>query len=94
MATDRLVARLLTDAGVRPPASTPTGVEVVRRRDATRSWLFVVNHTDVEARIPVSGTELLGGIRCADELVVAAGEVAVVREDAPGAGAAGGGVSG
>ncbi|BCL17522.1 beta-galactosidase [Micromonospora sagamiensis] len=98
MATDRLVARLLADADVRPPVPAPTGVEVVRRRAATRSWLFVVNHTDLEARLPVTGTELLGGTRCAGELVVPAGEVAVVREDPPGGGAtdgrAGGGVSG
>ncbi|MFB9237660.1 beta-galactosidase [Plantactinospora siamensis] len=80
--TDRLVARLLAEAGVRPPVAAPTGVEVVRRRDGDRSWLFAINHTDRDARLPVRGTELLGGGRCDGELVVPAGEVAVVREEA------------
>ncbi|MCF0091732.1 beta-galactosidase [Micromonospora sp. MH99] len=80
-ATDRLVARLLDEAGVRPVAQAPTGVEVVRRRDGERSWLFAINHTDTEVRVAASGTELLTGTRCAGELTVPAGEVAVVRED-------------
>ncbi|MFF0876539.1 beta-galactosidase [Micromonospora aurantiaca (nom. illeg.)] len=80
-ATDRLVARLLAETGVRPPVSAPAGVEVVRRRSADRSWLFVVNHTTEPARLAVSGVELLGGARCDGELEVPAGEVAVVREE-------------
>ncbi|MGK5443514.1 beta-galactosidase [Micromonospora sp. URMC 105] len=80
-ATDRLVARLLAEAGARPPVVAPAGVEVVRRRAGERSWLFVVNHTDAEVRLDVTGTELLGGARCAGELRVPAGEVAVVREE-------------
>ncbi|WP_018788184.1 beta-galactosidase [Micromonospora sp. CNB394] len=79
-ATDRLVARLLTETGVRPPVGAPAGVEVVRRRSADRSWLFVVNHTGRPVRLAVSGVELLGGTRCDGELEVPAGEVAVVRE--------------
>ncbi|SCF36517.1 beta-galactosidase [Micromonospora purpureochromogenes] len=84
-ATDRLVARLLAEAGARPPVAAPTGVEVVRRRDGDRSWLFVINHTDAEVRLDVTGTELLGGARCTGELRVPAGEVAVVREGHVGA---------
>ncbi|MEU4335492.1 beta-galactosidase [Micromonospora lupini] len=80
-ATDRLVARLLDEAGVRPAAQAPTGVEVVRRRDGERSWLFAINHTDAEVRLPAHGDELLTGARCAGELTLPAGEVAVVRED-------------
>ncbi|MFJ6950557.1 beta-galactosidase [Micromonospora aurantiaca (nom. illeg.)] len=80
-ATDRLVARLLAETGVRPPVSAPAGVEVVRRRSADRSWLFVVNHRTEPARLAVSGAELLGGARCDGELEVPAGEVAVVREE-------------
>ncbi|WP_422733941.1 beta-galactosidase [Micromonospora sp. WMMD558] len=82
-ATDRLVARLIAEAGVRPPADAPPGVEVVRRRDGERSWLFVLNHTGEEVRLAASGTELLGGASCAGELTVPPGEVAVVREDVP-----------
>ncbi|MGC5022621.1 beta-galactosidase [Micromonospora sp. DT47] len=80
-ATDRLVARLLAGSGARPPVDAPAGVEVVRRRRDDRSWLFVVNHTDTEVRLDVTGTELLDGARCAGDLVVPAGEVAVVREE-------------
>ncbi|WP_433495396.1 beta-galactosidase [Micromonospora sp. CA-248089] len=80
-ATDRLVARLLDETGVRAPVSAPPGVEVVRRRSADRSWLFVVNHTTEPARLAVSGVELLGGVRCDGTLEVPAGEVAVVREE-------------
>ncbi|MGW2622180.1 beta-galactosidase [Micromonospora taraxaci] len=80
-ATDRLVARLVDEAGVRPAAPAPTGVEVVRRRDGDRTWLFVLNHTDAEVRLPATGVELLTGTPCAGELTVPAGEVAVVRED-------------
>ncbi|MGC4770796.1 beta-galactosidase [Micromonospora sp. DT44] len=80
-ATDRLVARLLDEAGVRPAAQAPTGVEVVRRRDGERTWLFAINHTSSEVRIPATGVELLTGTRCAGELTLPAGEVAVVRED-------------
>ncbi|MFG3679962.1 beta-galactosidase [Micromonospora chalcea] len=81
-ATDRLVARLLAETGVRPPVDAPAGVEVVRRRSAAdRSWLFVINHSTEPARLPVTGVELLGGDRCDGELEVPAGEVAVVREE-------------
>ncbi|MEU4400012.1 beta-galactosidase [Micromonospora orduensis] len=80
-ATDRLVERLLDEAGVRPAAPAPPGVEVVRRRDGERTWLFVLNHTGAEIRLPVAGVELLTGARYAGELTVPAGEVAVVRED-------------
>ncbi|MFI7607471.1 beta-galactosidase [Micromonospora sp. NPDC049366] len=80
-ATDALVARLLAEAGVRPATTAPPGVEVVRRRDGDRSWLFVLNHTADEARLAAAGVELLTGTTCAGELVVPAGEVAVVRED-------------
>ncbi|NJP33416.1 beta-galactosidase [Micromonospora thermarum] len=82
-ATDRLVARLVTEAGVRPPVEAPPGVEVVRRRAGERSWLFVLNHTGEEVRLAAGGTELLGGASCAGELTVPPGEVAVVREDVP-----------
>ncbi|TDC76074.1 beta-galactosidase [Micromonospora sp. KC606] len=80
-ATDRLVARLLAESGARPPAVAPTGVEVVRRRGTDASWLFVINHTDAEARLDVTGAELLTATSCPGELRVPAGEVAVVREE-------------
>ncbi|PWU46493.1 beta-galactosidase [Micromonospora globispora] len=83
-ATDRLVARLLADSGARPPVDAPTGVEVVRRRAGERSWLFAINHTDTDARLAVSGVDLLGDTRCDGELLVPADAVAVVREETAG----------
>ncbi|WFE97140.1 beta-galactosidase [Micromonospora sp. WMMD987] len=80
-ATDALVARLLAGAGVRPPVAAPPGVEVVRRRADDRSWLFVVNHTEGEVTLDVTGTDLLTGQPCGGALRVPAGEVAVVREE-------------
>ncbi|MGK5739226.1 beta-galactosidase [Micromonospora sp. URMC 103] len=80
-ATDALVARLVAESGVRPAVPAAPGVEVVRRRDDERSWLFVINHTGDPARLSVSGVDLLTGARCDGELTVPAGEVAVIRED-------------
>jgi beta-galactosidase len=74
------VARLVAESGVRPAARVPAEVEVVRRRAGDRTWLFVINHTDADARLDATGVELLTGARCSGDLVVPAGEVAVIRE--------------
>ncbi|GAA3463103.1 beta-galactosidase [Saccharothrix longispora] len=66
------------DAGVEP-ADLPRDVEVVRRHGPDAEYLFVLNHTDVDARIEASGTELLTGGRCDGLLTVPAGTVAVLR---------------
>jgi beta-galactosidase len=79
---ESLAAVLLTAcaaAGVRAPAQVPEGVEVVRRRSGDAEFLFVINHTDTEIEVDVTGTELLTGTSVAG-LAVAAGGVAVVRE--------------
>jgi beta-galactosidase len=40
----------------------PTGVEVVRRQGTDRSFLFVLNHGDAEARVSVGpGVDMLSG---------------------------------
>ena len=78
--TDRLVARLVEEAGLdRLPGAAPD-VEVARRVGADGSWLFVVNHGSQDAPVPVTGTELVSGRDVAGDLVVPAGRVAVVRE--------------
>ncbi|MGN0793107.1 MAG: beta-galactosidase [Aristaeellaceae bacterium] len=41
---DRIVARLLADAGVAPLMDTPHGVEAVRRVKDGRTYLFLMNH--------------------------------------------------
>jgi beta-galactosidase len=79
--TDRLVARLIAESGVQPPTAAPLGVEVVRRRGPDQSYLFVINHTDADATLDVTGTDLLTGVRCAGSLLVPSGQTAVVREE-------------
>jgi beta-galactosidase len=76
----RLVDRLVEEAGVRPATLTRPGVEVVRRGGAGGSWLFVLNHTDSAATVPALGHDLVGDRAVGGELEVAAGGVAVVRE--------------
>ncbi len=84
--TDRLVERLVAEAGVeRLPGASPL-VEVTRRVDETASWLFVINHGDAEAEVPVHGVDLVSGREVAGDLRVPAGGVAVVRELADAAG--------
>ncbi|PUA80113.1 beta-galactosidase [Nocardioides currus] len=78
--TDRLVARLVEESGVERLAGAGPDVEVVRRAGDDASWLFVINHGDDEARVPVRGTDLGTGSRVEQELVVAGGGVAIVRE--------------
>ena len=76
-AIDQLVELLRTATGLAP--SPPPGVEVVRRRCATGSWLFAINHADTDADVGGAGRELLTDTPT-DHLVVAAGAVAVLRE--------------
>ncbi len=80
-----LVADVLDAAGATPVVpGLPRGVEAVRRvsADGTTRWLFVVNHTAQEARVAVAGHDLIADAAVTGELMVSAGGVAVVREEA------------
>jgi beta-galactosidase len=69
-------------AGVRTLGPEGDGsVEVVRRRDERRSYLFVVNHGEVDIEHAVTGWELVTGEAIGGLLRVPAGEVRVVREE-------------
>ena len=78
----RLVDRLLADAAVEPVVATSPGVEVTRRAGEHGSFLFVLNHTDADAAVPCTGVELITGVAVQSTLKIAAGDVAVVREEA------------
>ncbi|USQ86585.1 beta-galactosidase [Streptomyces phaeoluteigriseus] len=80
---DALLGRAAEDARVAPRADLPRDVEVVRRSGDTGSYLFAINHTATDAKVPLdrSGTELLTGERAAGRLAVPAGAVRVVRLD-------------
>jgi len=74
-----LVRELCAAAGVE--VHDPDGVEVVRRHGSDATYLFVLNHTGENARIPATGTDLVSGRECAGTVDVPAGSVAVVREE-------------
>ena len=80
---DALLGRAAEDAGLPSRADLPHDVEVVRREGASGSFVFVVNHTATEAKVPLdgAGTELLTGDRTAGRLAVPAGAVRVVHLD-------------
>ncbi|MEU0112508.1 beta-galactosidase [Streptomyces bobili] len=80
---DTLLGRAAEDARLAPRADLPRDVELVRRSGETGSYLFALNHTATDAKVPLdtSGTELLTGERAAGRLAVPAGAVRVVRLD-------------
>ncbi|MDX6314190.1 MAG: beta-galactosidase [Streptomyces sp.] len=82
-ALDTVLAAAAADAGISPRDDLPRDVEVVRRTGEHGSYVFVINHTATEVKVPLSsaGTELLTGERAAGVLAVPPGAVRVVRAD-------------
>ncbi|MEU9852499.1 beta-galactosidase [Streptomyces sp. NPDC047974] len=80
---DAIVAAAAEDAGIPSRPSLPRDVEVVRRAGAHGHYVFVLNHTDAEAKVPLDGpgTELLADGAVHGTLTVPAGGVRVVRLD-------------
>lgn len=77
---DRLLGRVLSEAGVRPPYDCPRGVELVRRTMPGASYLFAVNHRDEEVSVAVGGHDLVSDAATDGRLLLAPGAVGVVRE--------------
>ncbi|MFF5216105.1 beta-galactosidase [Micromonospora sp. NPDC000442] len=83
---DDTTYRRLLDTAARAAGVTtvcpdaPEGVEAVRRRDGEASWLFLLNHTDHEQRVPARGVELLTATPIEQAITLAPGGVAVLRE--------------
>jgi beta-galactosidase len=75
--------RAARDARIAPRAELPRDVEVVRRTGESGSYLFAINHTASDAKVPleVPGTDVLTGEHAAGRLAVPAGAVRVVRLD-------------
>ncbi|MFJ4522020.1 beta-galactosidase [Streptomyces sp. NPDC088810] len=80
---DALVGWAADDAVLAPRADLPRDVEVVRRGGESGTYLFVINHTAGDTKVPLDtpGTELLTGERAVGRLAVPAGAVRVVRLD-------------
>ncbi|NUO41847.1 MAG: beta-galactosidase, partial [Streptomyces sp.] len=80
---DALIGWAAEDARIAPRAELPRDVEVVRRAGESGTYLFAINHTGSDTKVPLetSGTELLTGERAAGRLEVPAGAVRVVRLD-------------
>ncbi|MGV9454432.1 beta-galactosidase [Streptomyces sp. NPDC003635] len=76
-----LLRAMCAEAGAVPTATAPAGVEAVRRRGADHAYLFLINHNQQTARVPVTGTGLAGAEIAEGTAVVPPGGVVVVRED-------------
>jgi beta-galactosidase len=70
------------EAGVRPTAEVPPGVDAVRRKTEVASFLFLLNHNNdtVEVKLPNPGRNLLAGTEHDSNLVLDPLEVAVLKE--------------
>ncbi|MEU9971986.1 beta-galactosidase [Streptomyces sp. NPDC051014] len=77
-----LLGRIREEAGVAAGRAAPKGVEVVVRRGADADYVFVIDHAGAGAEVSVAAgsVELLSGKPVDGVVVVAPGEIAVVRE--------------
>ncbi|MEU0969629.1 beta-galactosidase [Streptomyces sp. NPDC005917] len=77
-----LLERIRAEAGVAAGRTAPAGVEVVVRRGDDADYVFVIDHAGKGAEVPVTpgAVELLSGKAVDGPVVVAPGEIAVVRE--------------
>ncbi|MFZ4895247.1 beta-galactosidase [Plantibacter sp. Mn2098] len=57
------------------------GLEVIRRADDERSYLFLINHSTQDVELPATGHELVTGAPVDSIATVPAGAVRVIRED-------------
>jgi beta-galactosidase len=79
---DTLVRDILSTVEIGPSANgAGYGVEVVRRRSSTQSWLIAINHSDRPAEVSAQGTDMISGETVTGGLRLAGGAYAVVLED-------------
>ncbi|QLD11287.1 beta-galactosidase [Microbacterium oleivorans] len=75
------LGRILREAGVAPTAAVAgDGLEIVRRRAGTHTYLWILNHTDEERVVPTRGVDLLTAVEVDGEIAVAAGGLCIIRE--------------
>ncbi|WP_405375338.1 MULTISPECIES: beta-galactosidase [unclassified Microbacterium] len=73
-----IMSDVYADAGI-APRGTPAGVETIVRHGEEADFLVAINHGADEASIPTSGVDLLTQEEIRGTLVLAGGDVAVVR---------------
>jgi len=78
----RVVRAAADEAGAQPLPGAGADVDVVRRTDGERSWLFVLNHGTTDIEVDAPGLELVEQ-QPTTTLTVPAGAVRVVREEVP-----------
>jgi len=80
--TKLLLERACEEAGVEAPLEVPPGVEVVRRKTGTASFLFLLNHGSeaVEVRPPAPGRDLMTGESQDGSMLLEPLDVAVLEE--------------
>jgi beta-galactosidase len=79
-----LMARIVSEVGLTPPASVVGGLgalELVRRRSADQSYLFIVNHGAAEVTVDATGLDLVTETAMGGHVVVPAGAVRIIREE-------------
>jgi len=74
-----LLARAAEAAGIRTVDTRP-GVEMVRRADADRAFLFVINHTTDTVEIAAHGRDAISGDAIDGSVAVAGGAVRIIEE--------------
>jgi beta-galactosidase len=83
--TKSLLQRVCHEAGVKPTADVPPGVDAVRRKTEDASFLFLLNHNQEveEIRPPNPGRDLLTAKEHNSKLILNPLEVAILQELAP-----------
>jgi beta-galactosidase len=75
-----LVDDLVAEQGIAPVAAGDDGLERVRRTSSAGSWLFAINHGDVDQQVEATGVDLVSGRPADGAFTVPAGAVAVIEE--------------
>jgi len=78
---DRLIADILSRAGIAVPVTPPAGVEASIRASDVRELLFLINHTEElqTVQVPAGKVELLSGVETGETLTLDRYGVAVIQ---------------
>jgi beta-galactosidase len=80
---DWLMGQACKTAGIKPVApNSPAGVELVRRTNGTQTWLFALNHSNEEVKIPLDqpGYDVLRSTKIDKSLNLGPMDVAIIQQ--------------